>query len=63
MSETEIAVLNEREACAKLLEELAEERRKMSTNVPKERRVFYLETADLVTRLAMFIRERESTKA
>ncbi len=58
----ELAVLQEREACAALLEELAQDRRKMAVSAPKERRVFYLETADLVTRLAMFIRERESIK-
>ena len=62
MSDVELAVLNEREACARLLEELAQDRRKMAMNAPKERRVFYLETADLVSRLAMFIRERESVQ-
>ncbi len=60
MSDVELAIMNEREACATLLDELAQERRKMATVAPKERRVFYLETADLVTRLAQFIRERES---
>ncbi len=60
MSEIEQAKLDEREACAKLLEELAQDRRKMAVSAPKERRVFYLETADLVTRLAMHIRLRES---
>ncbi len=60
MSDVELAIMNEREACAKLLEELAQDRRKMAVAAPKERRVFYLETADLVSRLAMFIRERES---
>ncbi len=60
MSEVEQAILNEREACAKLLEELAQDRRKMAVSAPKERRTFYLETADLVSRLAQFVRERES---
>ena len=62
MSDVELAILNEREACARLLEELAQDRRKMAVSAPKERRVFYLETADLVSRLAMFIRERESVQ-
>ena len=62
MSEVEQAIMNEREACAALLEELAQDRRKMAVSAPKERRVFYLETADLVSRLAMFIRERESVQ-
>ncbi len=60
MSETELAKLEEREACAKFLEDIAQDRRKMAVSAPKERRTFYLETADLVSRLAMFIRERES---
>lgn len=60
MSDVELAVIQEREACALLLESLADERRKMSTNAPRERRVFYLETADLVARLAMHIRQRET---
>jgi len=60
VSEIEQAIINEREACAKLLEKLAQDRRKMAIAAPKERRIFYLETADLVTRLAQFIRERES---
>ncbi len=60
MNEVEQAIMNEREACAKLLEELAQDRRKMAVAAPRERRVFFLETADLVSRLAMFIRERES---
>jgi len=60
VSEIELAVMQEREACAKLLEELAQDRRKMATSAPRERRVFYLETADLVERLAQFVRERES---
>ena len=62
MSETELAVLQEREACAALLDELAQDRRKMAVSAPKERRVFYLETADLVSRLAQFVRERESVQ-
>ena len=60
MSDVELAILNEREACARLLEELAQDRRKMAVSAPKERRTFYLETADLVSRLAQFVRERES---
>ena len=60
MSDVELAIMNEREACAKLLEELAQDRRKMAVSAPKERRTFYLETADLVSRLAQFVRERES---
>ncbi len=60
MSEIEQAIMTEREACAKLLEELAQDRRKMAVSAPKERRTFYLETADLVSRLAQFVRERES---
>jgi len=60
VSEVEQAVLSEREACAKLLEELAQDRRKMAVAAPKERRTFYLETADLVDRLALFVRQRES---
>ncbi len=60
MSDVELAIMNEREACAKLLEELAQDRRKMAVAAPRERRVFYLETADLVSRLAQFVRERES---
>ncbi len=60
MSEVEKAIMNEREACAKLLEELAQDRRKMAVAAPKERRIFFLETADLVERLALTIRLRES---
>jgi len=60
VSEVEQAIIQEREACALLLEQLAQDRRKMAVSAPKERRVFYLETADLVARCAMFIRERES---
>ena len=62
MSEIELAIMTEREACAALLEELAQDRRKMAVSAPKERRVFYLETADLVSRLAQFVRERESVQ-
>lgn len=61
MSEVEQAKLDEREACALLLEQMADERRKWAVHAPKrERREFFLETADLVSRLAQFIRERES---
>ena len=60
MSETELAVLNEREACAKLLEELAQDRRKMTTFMARERATLYKEIADALERGAMFIRERES---
>ncbi len=59
MSEVEIR-LDEREECALLLERLAQDRRKMAVAAPKERRIFYLETADLVERLALTIRLRES---
>ncbi len=52
--------MNEREACAKLLEELAQDRRKLAAHAPRERRIFFLETADLVERLALTIRLRES---
>ena len=62
MSEVEQAIMTEREACARLLDELAQDRRKMAVSAPKERRVFYLETADLVSRLAQFVRERESVQ-
>ena len=61
MSEIELAVIQEREACAELLEALAQERRKWAAYASKrERREFFLETADLVSRLAQTIRERES---
>ncbi len=32
----------------------------MAAGAPRERRTFYLETADLIARLAKFVRERES---
>jgi len=61
VSEVEQAIMNEREACAELLEGLAQERRKWAAYASKrERREFFLETADLVSRLAQTIRERES---
>ena len=60
MSETELAVIQEREACASLLEKLAQDRRKLAPHAPRERRIFFLETADLIERCAAFIRERES---
>ncbi len=60
MSDVELAIMNEREACAKLLEELAQERRKWAAAASRERRTFFLETADLVERLALTIRLRES---
>ena len=59
MSEIEIRN-DEREKCALLLEELAKERLRMASGAPRERRTFYLETADLIARLAQFVRERES---
>ena len=61
MSEVEQAIMNEREACAKLLEELAQERRKQSALFTiRERATLYKEIADALDRSAMFIRERES---
>ncbi len=61
MSDVELAVMNEREACAKLLEQLAQERRKQSVLFTvRERATLYKEIADALERGAMFIRERES---
>lgn len=60
MSEVEQAIIQEREACAKLLEELAQDRRKMTTFMTRERATLYKEIADALERSAMFIRERES---
>ena len=60
MSEIEQAIINEREQCALLLEQMADERRKWAVHASKERKGFFLETADLVMRLAQLVRERES---
>ena len=60
MSEVEQAIMTEREACAALLEELAQDRRKMTTFMTRERATLYKEIADALERGAMFIRERES---
>ncbi len=61
MSDVELAVLNEREACAKLLEDFGQDRQQSARYAPNPaRKLFYLETADLVMRLAQLIRERES---
>ena len=61
MSDVEVAILTEREACAKLLEELAQDRRKQSALFTiRERATLYKEIADALERSAMFIRERES---
>ncbi len=56
----EQAIMNEREACAKLLEELAQDRRNMATFMTRERATLYKEIADALERGAMFIRERET---
>lgn len=60
MNEVELAVIQEREACALLLEQLAQDRRKMATFMQRERATLYKEIADALERGAMFIRERES---
>ena len=53
--------MNEREACAQIVEKLAEDRRKMATFMVRERAILYMEIADALDRAAMFVRERETT--
>ena len=60
VSEIELAIIQEREACAKLLEELAQDRRKMTAFMARERATLYKEIADALERASMFIRQRES---
>ena len=54
--------MNEREACAKIVEELAADRRKMAISVAltRERAAVYWEIAGALDRAAMFVRERET---
>jgi len=54
--------MTEREACAQVVEKLAEDRRKMATSfaLTRERVAVYWEIAGALDRAAQFIRERES---
>ena len=62
MSEIELAIMNEREANAKLMEQRAEDYRKMSILLTRERAALYKEIADALDRSAMFIRDHESVR-
>ena len=54
--------MNEREACAQVVEKLAEDRRKMATSfaLTRERVAVYWEIAGALDRAAQFVRERET---
>ena len=62
VDEVERAIMNEREACAQVVEKLAEDRRKMAISIAltRERAAVYWEIASALDRAAQFIRERES---
>lgn len=61
MSEIEIAIMNERQACAELLEKLAQERRKQAVLFTvRDRATLYKEIADALDRAAMMVLERET---
>ena len=59
MSEIEIRN-DEREQCAKLVEKLAADKRKLATSMLPQRAAVFEEIADQLRRAAMHIRERES---